>query len=125
MKTVTKRLPDAEFAVMKTIWNLEAPVTTHQIMECLNSDVTWKPQTLLTMLARLTEKGFLSSERAGRERCYTPLISEKEYLEVETGSFLKRYAGNSIGKLVKTFYSEGELSSDDLNELREWLSERK
>lgn len=125
LKANTKRLPDAEFTVMKAIWNSEAPVTTHTIMEHLSDDITWKPQTLLTMLARLTEKGFLNSERVGRERCYTPIISEKEYLEVETGNFLQRYAGNSVGKLVRTLYAEGEMTQDDINELREWLAERK
>lgn len=124
MKNNTKRLPDAEFTVMKAIWHSEAPITTHTIMEHLSSDITWKPQTLLTMLARLTEKGFLSSQRMGRERCYTPIITEKEYLDIETGNFLQRYAGNSIGKLVKTLYAEGDMSAEDLDELREWL-ERK
>lgn len=125
MKKNTKRLPDAEFTVMKAIWHSEAPVTTHTIMEYLGNDITWKPQTLLTMLARLSEKGFLTSERVGRERCYTPIISEKEYLDVETGDFLRRYAGNSLGKLVRTLYAEGDMSQEDINELREWLAERK
>lgn len=125
MKNNTKRLPDAEFTVMKIIWSLQAPVTTHIIMEHLNSDISWKPQTLLTMLARLTEKGFLKSERIGKERSYTPIISEQEYLEVETGSFLKRYSGNSLGNLVKAFSSESEVSQEDINELRKWLLERK
>lgn len=124
MKDNTKRLPDTEFNVMKAVWHSESPVTTHVISEHLNSDISWKPQTLLTILARLTEKGFLESSRIGRERCYTAIISEEEYLEIETGSFLKRYTGNSIGNLVKAFYSEGEISSDDLEELRNWLAEK-
>lgn len=125
MKRPAKRLPDAEFTVMRTIWHLEEPITSNRIMQQLDDDHAWKPQTLLTILARLTEKGFLDSKREGRERSYTPLISEKEYLEVETGSFLKRYAGNSLGKLVKTLYAEGDLSREDLDELKEWLAERK
>lgn len=127
MKDATKRLPDTEFSVMKIIWGLEAPVTTHMIMDHFDESVNWKPQTLITVLARLAEKGFLDSTRVGRERCYTPIISEQEYLEVETGSFLKRYSGNSIGGLVKNLYSDGNLTSDDLKELRELLldAERK
>lgn len=125
MKVNTKRLPDAEFTVMKVIWSQEPPVTSHMIMEFLDDEVSWKPQTLLTLLARLTEKGFLSSERIGRERYYTPIISEKEYLDIETGSFLQRYAGNSLGKLVKTLYAEGDMTQQDIDELRAWLAERK
>ena len=125
MKVNTKRLPDAEFTVMKVIWSQEPPVTSHMIMEFLDDEISWKPQTLLTLLARLTEKGFLSSERMGRERYYTPIISEKEYLDIETGSFLQRYAGNSLGKLVKTLYAEGDMTQQDIDELRAWLAERK
>lgn len=125
MKVNTKRLPDAEFTVMKVIWSQEPPVTSHMIMEFLDDEVSWKPQTLLTLLARLTEKGFLISERMGRERYYTPIISEKEYLDIETGSFLQRYAGNSLGKLVKTLYAEGDMTQQDIDELRAWLAERK
>lgn len=124
MKVNAKRLPDAEFTVMKAIWSKEPPVTSHDIMDILGDDISWKPQTLLTMLARLTEKGFLNSERVGRERCYSPIISEKEYLEVETGNFLERYAGNSLGKLVKTLYAEGDMTEEDIDELRAWLAEK-
>lgn len=120
-----KRLPDSEFTVMKIIWRSTPPVTTLQIMEGLGEKINWKPQTVLTMLVRLTEKGFLKSERKGRERCYTPLISEQEYLEIETGDFLKRYSGNSIGSLVKALYSGKDMSPEDLKELRDWLAERR
>lgn len=124
MDNTIKRLPDAEFTVMKAIWQSEIPVTTHIINEHLSSDISWKPQTLLTILARLTEKGFLSSERRGRERCYTPLISENEYLEFETGNFLERYSGNSIGNLVKALCAENDLSEEDVNELRNLLAQK-
>ena len=56
-----KRLPDSEFEVMKVIWSNEPPITTLQIMEKLDSGKDWKPQTVLTMLVRLIEKGFLIS----------------------------------------------------------------
>ncbi|MCW6675021.1 BlaI/MecI/CopY family transcriptional regulator [Aerococcaceae bacterium NML171108] len=118
-----KRLPDAEFSVMKAIWSSQSPVGTHTITEKLKTGTSWKPQTLLTMLTRLTEKGFLTSERRGRERLYTPIITEDEYLQIETGDFLKRYEGNSIGSLVKTLCASQELSAEDLDELRNLLKE--
>ena len=121
MKELIKRLPDAEFSVMKAIWNLQAPVGTVTITEKLAASITWKPQTLLTILTRLTEKGFLMSERKGRERLYTPIVTEDEYLQIETGDFLKRYEGNSIGSLVKTLFASQELTENDLDELRSLL----
>lgn len=124
MDNTIKRLPDTEFTVMKAIWHCDSPVTTASISQHLSSDISWKPQTLLTILARLTEKGFLSSIRRGRERCYSPLISEKEYLKIETGNFLERYSGNSIGNLVKALCSDDNLSDKDLKELRDLLAQK-
>ena len=123
MKDISKRLPDAEFNVMKVIWNLVPPITTNKITNKL-ADNTWKPQTLLTVLKRLSEKGCLNIIKDGKEHQYEVLIKEDEYLEIETGSFLKRYAGNSIGALVKTLYSEGDLTEDDINELRDILEQK-
>ena len=110
MKTSIKRLPDGEFTILKVIWQLPNPTTSAQIMEKLGEDNHWKPQTLLTVLARLTEKGFLESVRKGRERQYTALISEEEYFEVETSDFLKRYSGHSMGGFVKTLFSSNSFS---------------
>ena len=125
MKISIKRLPDGEFTILKVIWQLPNPTTSAQIMEKLGEDNHWKPQTLLTVLARLTEKGFLESVRKGRERQYTAIISEDEYLEVETSDFLKRYSGHSMGGLVKTLFSSNSLSDNELDELRSLLDQNK
>ena len=116
-----KRLPDAEFEVMKAIWTNTPPITTLEIMEKLKTDKNWKPQTVLAMLVRLIEKGFLKSERVGRERNYTPAIQEQEYMRIETGDFMKRYSVNSVGNLLKTLYDDQNLSPKDLSELKEWF----
>ena len=71
MAAKIKRLADGEFIILKAIWQLPQPTTSAQIIEYLGEDNHWKPQTLLTVLARLTEKGYLNSERVGRERHYT------------------------------------------------------
>ncbi|EJU19997.1 transcriptional regulator, BlaI/MecI/CopY family [Peptoanaerobacter stomatis] len=119
-----KRLPDGEFSIMKIIWGLNPPITTHDISQSSNFDVNLKPQTVLTILARLTEKGFLTSERKGKERLYTPIISEKEYLDIETGDFLHRYSGNSMGSLIKTLCNESKLTKQDLDDLKIWFSKK-
>jgi len=90
-----KRLPDAEFEVMKVIWKNTPPITTLQIIENLGPDKNWKPQTVLTMLARLVEKGFLKSDRVGKERSYSPAIQEQNYMQIETSDFM-----NMIDKML-------------------------
>jgi len=120
-----KRLPDAEFEIMKTIWRNPVPITTLGIIEHLDSKKKWKPQTVLTMLVRLVEKEFLSSGKIGRERNYTPIISEQAYMQIETGNFISRYAGNSMGSLIKTMYDGQDMSKKDIEDLQRWLEEKR
>ena len=119
-----KRLPDAEFEIMKVIWRNPTPITTMQITDILSAEKNWKPQTVLTMLVRLVEKNFLTSGKIGRERNYTPIITEDDYMQIETGDFMTRYSGNSVGSLIKTMYDGKDITEADLDDLRKWLSEQ-
>ena len=119
-----KRLPDSEFEIMDILWDSPPPMTTLQIMDRLKPGRNLKLQTLLTMLMRLIEKGFLTSERVGRERNYTPIISKQVYMQVETESFIVRHNIKSARSLIQTFYAGQDLSQDDVRDLRDWLADK-
>ena len=119
-----KKLPDAEFEIMKAIWRGEEPVTAPVLTDLLRRrlpEKDWKAQTVGTMLTRLESKGFLRSEKIGKERCYFSLISEREYLAVEQESFRRRFSGRSFSGLVQALYDNGGVTQSDLDELRVWL----
>ncbi|MBK5262245.1 MAG: BlaI/MecI/CopY family transcriptional regulator, partial [Peptostreptococcaceae bacterium] len=59
------RLPDAELEVMKVVWELDAPVSTSMIMERLKYK-NWHISTVLKLISRLSERGFIKSEKNGR-----------------------------------------------------------
>ena len=123
MNTI-KKLPDAEFEIMRVIWQNEPPISTNQIIAELGDENHWKPQTVLTLLVRLIERGFLSSEKIGKERTYYPLVHEEDYLQTETENFMKKYHHNSLTGLVNTLYKGRNLSEEELDELRKLLDER-
>jgi len=124
LSNLLKRLPDSEFEIMKVIWRSSSPITTMQIVDKLAEEKKWKPQTVLTMLIRLVEKEFLTSGKNGRERNYTPAVSEADYMQVETGDFMSRYSGNSVGSLIKTMYDGKDITDSDLADLKSWLKDR-
>ena len=100
------------------------PVTSPMLTEQLRTtlpDKDWKPQTVLTMLVRLESKGFLRSEKLGKERNYYTVISESDYLKIEHDSFMKRFSGSSFSGLVKALYDGDSISDEEINELKEWL----
>ena len=120
-----KKLPDAEFEVMKVVWANEPPITTHMIMEQLGNEKKWKAPTVISLLSRLVERGFLRTEKTGKERLYFPLVTKQEYLKFETGNFMKQYHENSFLSLVNTLYAGKQLSDSDLKELMNWLKEKR
>ncbi len=119
-----KKLPDAEFEIMKVVWSNEPPITSSIIMEQLGKEREWKAQTILTLMVRLVERGFLRTEKNGKERTYFPLISKENYLKFETGDFMERFHGNSFASLVTTLYEGKKIKDSDLDELTKWLRNR-
>lgn len=120
-----KKLPDAEFDIMKVVWANEPPITTNIIMEQLGNEREWKAQTGISLMLRLVERGFLQTEKKGKERTYYPLISREEYLKFETNNFMKQYHGSSLLNLVNTVYADKPLNDKDIDELLKWVKERR
>jgi len=119
-----KKLPDAEFDVMKVVWANEPPITTNMVMKQHGSAEGWKAQTAISLLLRLVERGFLRTEKNGKERTYFPLVNQEDYLRFETGYFLKQYHNNSFLNLVAAMYDDKALTDEDIDGLRKLLSER-
>lgn len=120
-----KKLPDAEFEIMKAVWANEPPMTTTIIMEQLGKEKEWKIQTVVSLMLRLVERGFLRSEKHGKERTYFPLVDKEDYLKFETGSFMKQYHDSSLFNLINTLYDDKALSDEDIDELLKWAKERR
>lgn len=117
-----KRIPDAELEVMKVIWKNEPPITTSILMEQIEKE--WRAQTLISLLLRLVERGFLSTEKNGKERTFFSLISKEEYLQFESGNFMERLHENSFTSLVSSLYDGKKLNDKDIEELSKWIKEQ-
>ena len=113
-------LPDAELEVMQALWALgRYPAHTADIARALRRD--WKAPTLIKLLSRLEERGFVRGEKEGRSNGYTPLVNRPDYLAAESRSFLERVHGGSLSSLMAALYPEKELSREDIAELERIL----
>ena len=120
-----ERLPNAEFEIMKVIWANEPPITTNIIMEQLGKKKKWKPQTIITLLSRLTKRGFVKTEKDGKILKYFPLVPKEKYIRFETDDFMKRFHENSFISLINTLYDNKNLKDSDLDKLIELLEEKR
>ena len=120
MKEHIRRLPDAEQEVMQAIWACAAPVARADIEEILFPEHPMAMTTLLTMLTRLAEKGFISIEKQGRRSLYTPLISQEDYLASQSKTFFEKLCGRNISTFAAALCDSG-LTREEIAELRSLL----
>ena len=76
--------------------------------------------TLLTVLTRLGEKGFLRADRDGRRSLYTPLISQADYLAAQSRTFVQKVCGGSLPAFAAALCDSG-LTKEELEQLRDLL----
>lgn len=120
MREAIRRLPDAELEVMNAVWDCEAPVARTDIEAVLGKERPMAPTTILTLLTRLTEKGFLRAEKQGRANCYTPLIPRHDYLAAQSRRFVEKLCGGSMSAFAAALCDSG-LSRAEIEELRALL----
>ena len=120
MNRKIRRLPDSELELMQIIWQKEPPVSRTEIEAVMKDSHQLAATTILTLLTRLCEKGFLTVEKQGRTNLYTPLISQREYLASESRSLLDKLYGGSIKTFANALCDSG-ISKEELAELRSLL----
>ncbi|MDA1915226.1 BlaI/MecI/CopY family transcriptional regulator [Bacillus cereus group sp. BfR-BA-01312] len=123
MKELPK-ISEAELQVMKVLWS-NSPQTANEVIEALEVKMDWKPKTIRTLINRLVQKEAVAYHQdKGRMYAYYPLVSQDNYLQMETKSLLKRFYGAAFKPLLVNFLKEEKLSSEDINELKRILDEK-
>lgn len=86
-----QQVSDFELELMKTIWRNGGAALYAEIVAALNAKgAPATKNTIISLLSRLIDKGYLSSKKKGRCNTYTALISEAEYQAAQTETFLKK-----------------------------------
>lgn len=120
----SKKLPDAEFDVMAAIWAGEPPVNTAYLMDAVGKSKGWKAPTLISFLVRLEDRGYISSEKKGKERYYSPVAEQDKYMQSVTADFVDHYHGGSFVHLMDVLFKDKNLSESDIDELLKWLKSK-
>ena len=120
MKTEIRRLPDTELEVMQAIWACEPPVSRTDIDEILRDTHPMAQTTLLTVLTRLSEKGFVEIRKKGRSARYIPVVARQDYLAQQSRRFVEKVCKGSLPAFAAALCDSG-LTKDELVWLRELL----
>ncbi len=124
--TKFQKLSETEMEVMQIIWDSGHPMTSGKLLDIFarQKGKKWKGQTIATFLARLVEKGVLSSTKQGRANLYEPCMSPEEYRSQEAKSLLETLYEGSVKNFLTTLYDGNELTKDEMIELRRWFAQK-
>ena len=124
---MAQQLSDTELEIMKIVWGDPSEVTLFSyIMDALAAKGRpCQKNTLIVLLSRLMNKGFLSAKKIGRRNEYMALVSESAYQTAQTKDFLdKLYEGSAKG-LVAGLIAGDLLTDEEYAELKKLLEKGK
>lgn len=116
MEHTEKILTATEWHLMECLWE-SAPRTGREAVEYMAQSVGWSRSTTLTMLRRMSEKGFILCEEADGMKVYSPLIRREDAALRETESFLSRVYNGSVSTLMSAITRRQKLSREEIDQL--------
>lgn len=120
------QITDAEWEVMKILWAKEE-CPSSEIVKQLTETMDWSPKTIRTLLNRLVQKEAvgINKDESRRAQLFYPLVSENEYLQSETKTFLQKLYGGAIKPMLANFLQEKKLTEQEINELKQLFDDNK
>ena len=114
-----QQVSDFELELMKTIWGNGGTALYAEMAEALEKKGTPATKnTIISLLSRLIEKGFLKTNKIGRRNRYTALVSEADYRAAQTETFLDKIYEGSAKDLISTLIQKEMISPDDYENLK-------
>lgn len=119
------QISDSELELMKIVWASGGTALYAQIMaRLMQTGRTWQKNTVITLLSRLVEKGFLKVSKLGRRNEYTAVVSEADYQAAQTQALVNKLYQGSARDLVAALIRREALSVQDYEELKRfWAGE--
>ena len=113
-------LHDRELDLMEVLWE-RGSATTAEVRDALEDDLAYN--TVLTILRRMEDKGYLRHEEEGRAHRYIPLVGREQVRRSTLTRMLDRVFGGSPELLLNHLVSERKLSATQIEGLKQLLND--
>jgi BlaI family penicillinase repressor len=110
-------LTNAEEQIMKLLWKLGNAFTRDLLIEF--PDPKPASTTVITLLKRMIDKGFVSYRQCGNSREYYPLVTKSDYFSDHINGLIKDFFNNSTAQFASFFANETDMTPEELKELRD------
>ncbi|GIP26186.1 beta-lactamase repressor [Paenibacillus sp. J23TS9] len=118
-------ITEAELEIMRVLWaNPYCP--SSEVVKQMTDRMGWSPNTTRTLLSRLVQKeaaGAKLEKGSKRTQLFYPIISEQEYLQSETKSFMKKLYGGALKPMLANFLQDKKLNAQEIEDLKALFDE--
>jgi BlaI family transcriptional regulator, penicillinase repressor len=114
---------DAELEVLKVLW-ADGPATVRDVAAALKKQRRRRRlayNTVLTLLSRLREKGFVEADRRDAAYVFRAVVSRDELVGSSLSALADRICDGTASPLLLALVRDPRLSSADLAHLRQLL----
>ncbi|GAB5523984.1 MAG: BlaI/MecI/CopY family transcriptional regulator [Roseivirga sp.] len=107
---------------MSYLWELKKAFTK----DLLEKFPEPKPATttVLTLLKRMKDKGYVDYRLFGNSREYYPTVKKEVYFSKHVKGLIKDFFNGSTSQFASFFTNETDLTQDQLEDLRNMIDER-
>ena len=116
-------LTEAELRLMEVLWQ-RGPSTVQQVLDGLPGQPLLAYNSVLTTIRILEKKGYVDHAKDGRAHIYMALVERAEATRSEVRHLVQRLFHDSHEMLVLNILDDSELTTDELQRLRQYLKER-
>lgn len=113
----------SEWEVMRAVWARPAS-SSSQLVSVLEDKLAWSASTTKTLLARLVDKGYLTTTKQGRQFHYEALVDQSQANQEQLTELLGKICQRQHFSLIKTILEDLPMTQDQKAHLSALLDQK-
>jgi predicted transcriptional regulator len=94
------------------------PITAREVADHFAETRQWARTTVLTLLERLRDKGYLKRDESGSVHLFSPSAPKPDLMSSVVRDFVQKALGGSLSPFMAYLGNEANLSPEEVAELR-------
>lgn len=111
-------LSNGETEVLKALWSVRQG-GVRRIHAAVPAEREMDYTTVQTYVRRLEKKGYIESERVGRNKVYRPAVRRTQVRRDAVNEFLDRVFDGQLLPMIRHLVDDRSVTSDELDELED------
>lgn len=113
----------SELEVLKVVWG-QTEATSQSISDALKASQNWEKSTVKTLLARLVQKGLLTTTSQGRRYIYESTLTETESMYTQLQNVVDTLCATNVGSAIEYLIATYPLSVSDKEKIMSSIEQK-